>query len=538
MVLFLLLFGLFACSDGEDSGVSGGAATAGMAGMEKLVPEDAAIIVRFSSINKIEGELKRMAVTLDAPLPMNPFSMMAMASGVDMAQVDRSRPMAIAFSFIDENPGPVPTFIMPLKNVQAAIAAIPKSSSATSGDYAGISMIPNYKAGGSSLARGLLRGDLSVRIDLKKIIGMFRESIAANMKMAQAMMEQGQAGAVPGYDPAEMFNMMFGEMQSILDSAETFDMAINSNQGNVDLQVALTALEGRPLAQFAKSESTLIDLARHLPDDFPVAALLKVDLSAWNEMVGSMTEAMVASIPEEEREAFKLQMQRSMECMQGLGDEFLMGARIGVDGPRFVMAARAQNAEEYAAKYAELMCCPDLAEAGWAVSDEGVRDESGWSVRRLSMQLDAEKYARYAQHQNPAVSAYLPEMRSVLDSVFCESGLIIDMAALDGKVLWIVGPDGSLTSDVLNGKKIPDAVKKAIGSTGGRLSFLVNVEMRELMRGIFEFARVMDLDRSWPEIRGGDALSVMLYGATEGRIYRGGMKLPLDGLVEFFKTFN
>jgi|GEM_PF-6884218 len=145
--------------------------------LEELVPSDAAAIVRFSSIEKVQQEFMSLPATVEAPLPCDPISLMIKGAGVDMTEVDPSKPMAVAFSFSKTTQSLAPTYIVPMKNAKAAAANFRLGEATACGHYAVFSSEPGYRAGNSTIAKGLCTGALFIRLDLKKIIAMYRDQI-------------------------------------------------------------------------------------------------------------------------------------------------------------------------------------------------------------------------------------------------------------------------------------------------------------------------------------------------------------------------
>ena len=482
-----------------------------------LVPADAAVVVRVSSLEKLEEIVGQLQSGTGQSMPSNPLMM----SGIDPSQVDRSKPFAIAVTVSAGSPMPMPVYIVPVKDPKAVAAAHQGGGSATRGSYAAVSMNPNYKAGGSSLIGAMRPGDVSVRVDLKSVVSMYRANIDQATGFIGRMAKRTASQNAPGLDAQPIVQDVQAWMKDFLDSAEALDVVMNLDDGMLDFDVAYTALEGSKFGE-ATPVGQLADMAQHLPVDMALVALWKLDLAAWFDTVGKMSAELAAGLPDKERAQLEVQMARSREFVKQLGDEWMVGLDVN-DGFRVVCALQADDANGLVAKYAELMLGDGLA--GAKVVDEGSREVEGVDVRRLRLTLDLEKLKVLNRIDKPmSVDA--------MHKIVGDDGIVLDLAAKGDNFVLVVDGKGELMGEVLAASAVPAGVQQALDHIGGDVRFLMHLDMRAHITGLSK------LSAKAPAVAEGGPLPITIYRTNEGRVYRGGMRVQFAEMAAFLKTLK
>lgn len=533
--LLLLHVLLAACKEKAERDVTAPAGDA--AAIAPLVPKDAAYLLRISSVTELEQILQRLRAELPVPLPPDVLPMLTAAVRLDPAAVRRDQPLFVCASLSD---GDVPaelTLIAPVKDPAALAQAHRMGGSGVAGSYVALSQLKKgYAAGGSSLPAGFPGGDISSRVDLTRVISKYRTDIDEGLRTLEEGLATGARQSLPAFDPSEMAARMAEWVRRLVDSAETLDAVVNHDDGRFDIQVALTAREGSPLAEAASGpRSELVQLGQYLPADMAVTMLLRLDMAGMNDLFLPMLVALMEKRPAEERQAMEGHVRRMNEAAALLTDDWAMALDFGKDGMRVAMVGGARDAPAYLAAYRDLLQTPVLGQMGMAYRDEGKREVAGTTVERMRMTFDVQKYMAFL-----GLDEFGPEaagtMNAAMALMFGEDGLVFELAARERRLFVAAGAGGKLMDAMLQAKKAPAWLEGTASAIGGELGFLVRVEVRRCARGFSELMAKLMPGLPFPAYPDGEDLPVVLYGAIDGRVYRGGLRFDLDELASFFRA--
>ncbi|MHC4133966.1 MAG: hypothetical protein ACYS0K_03160 [Planctomycetota bacterium] len=501
-----------------------------------LVPTDATLLLRISSVEKLEEITNRLRTELPVPLPADVLSLMTAMVGQEPAIVERGRPVFLCASLGEEKDAPPRfTLIAPVKDPGAIAKALPGGGRFVTADYAAFSQQAGYKAGGSPLAAGILDGDISARCDLVRIVSTYRADIEEALRGFEEGFASGARHGLPSFEPAEMTARITDWLRKLVDSAETLDAVVNHKEGLFDLQLALTASETSPLARAAaRTKSELVQLGRCLPPDMPVTMLVRFDVAATNDLFLPLLSALMEKRPAEERQAMEGDVRRMNEAAELLTDDWAMALDFGKDGMRLAMVGGARDAQAYLATYRDMLQTPTLGQMGLAFRSEGSREVAGTTVERMRMTIDAQKYIEFLGMEELGAEA-IGSASAVLALMLGENGLAFELAAQENRVFFAAGPGGELMDSMLAADDPPAWLEGTAAAIGGELGFLVRLEVRGCMRGASEMIARLAPGMPGRAYPGGEDLPVVLYGSVDGRVYRGGMTCNLGELAAFFR---
>lgn len=541
-VLFLVPLLCSACSEKQEPEVT--APPAGIArltpatdaeAVASLVPEDAAYLLRISSVAELQAIVERLRTVWPPPLPPDVLPLMTAAVRLDPGAVERDRPLFVCANLAERDQLARLTLIAPVKDPEALAQAHRMGGSGVAGGYVALSQLEKgYAAGGSPLVTGIQGGDISSRVDLTRVISKYRADIDEGLHTLEEGFAMGARRSLPAFDPSDMSARMVEWVRRLVDSAETLDAVVNHDDGRFDIQVALTARKGSPLAKSASgAKSGLVQLGRYLPPDMAVTMLLRLDVAGMSDLFLPMLVALMEKRPAEERRAMEGHVARMNEAAALLTDDWAMALDFGEGGMRIAMVGGARDAAAYLAAYRELLQTPVLGQMGMAFTSAGRRDVAGTTVERMRMTFDVAKYMAFLGLDEFDAEA-VGGINAAMALMFGEDGLVFELAAQEGR-LFVASGGEKLMDGMLRAERAPAWLEGTAGAIGGQLGFLCRVEVRRCARGFGEMMTKLMPGTPIPAYPDGEELPVVLYGSRDGRVYRGGLTFELDKLAAFFR---
>jgi hypothetical protein len=535
---------VFACSGKEKPavtapaiGIARMAPADDAAAIAPLVPTDAAYLLRISSVEKLQEIVERLRAELPVPLPPDVLALVTASVQLDPAAVQHGRPIFLCANLGQRDARPKLTLIAPVDDPDAIAAAHRGGGSAVAGGYVALSQLAGgYAVGGSRLVPGILDGDISSRCDLTRLVSTYRTDIEDALHAFDEGFAMGVRQGLPALDPTEMTARISDWLRKLVDSAETLDAVLHHADGRFDVQLALTASEGSPLARpAAHGRSELLELGRYLPPGMPVTMLLRLDLAGMNELFLPLLMAPMEKRPAEEREAMEVQVRRANEAARLLTDDWAMALDFGKDGMRAAMVGGARDAKAYLAAYRDLLRTPSLAQIGMEFREQGTREVAGTTVERMRMTFDVQKYCEFLGME-PFDTRALGTLNAALALMFGEDGMAFELAARKNRIFIVTGSGGGLMDRMLTADEAPAWLEGTAAAIGGDLGFLVRLEMRGCTRGISEMMQKLVPGMPARVYPSGKELPVVLYGCVDGRVYRGGMTCDLGEIAAFFRS--
>ena len=201
----------------------------------KMLPRDAVAVVHVSSPAMVMHRVTETAVKFFPPAAMIlGLDPLLSPTGLRARDVDLTGDVAVAIRF-GEN-GFDPTIVIPSKKAEdAAITAAMEAVAV--GDYVALSptVEPKEQSGALPLAAKMLDGDVSVRVDMKKVLAAFGPKL-------WELLDPKRLAALDPTVPASMFEGMapaFAELRKRLEAAVRLDLALSFRDGNLELAAVI-----------------------------------------------------------------------------------------------------------------------------------------------------------------------------------------------------------------------------------------------------------------------------------------------------------
>jgi hypothetical protein len=451
--------------------------------IQELLPKDAQIVVRFSSIEDVDEWFGMMA------MPVGPRSLAAFLPKPPQGVVYR-RDLPLGFGASAPRDGvPSLAVAVPVTDPALFVKAVDGDPARALQRYAGIAQGSSYPEGGCRMWEDLPDRDLFVRADLARLGGMSNPLVASFLASAS-----GVAGMISrflpfGFDAGAAGRDAVSGLGRVFDEGERLDASFDIG-ADFRAEVTYVAKEGSSIAAGAARHAGLADLAAHAEDGWPVLVLAHVD-PAWATGL-----AGIPGLP---------------EGLEGLSGDWMIGGRIDAGGPRGVIVTRAADAKRAAAALADLLLAAPASQSGLVLAQE-TRDEAPF-LCRIRVTADP---ARGANGPPESARAFLGP-----------KGFVIEIAAKDDLLLLALGREAG-AARLLDATKPPKGVADLLTRLGGDVRFLAAIDagvafggLRAMMERIGDENAKEAMDR-FPDF--GSTSRAEIYGVTDGRTWRVGFR--------------
>ncbi|MHC4452891.1 MAG: hypothetical protein ACYS0E_22580 [Planctomycetota bacterium] len=529
----LLLIGLLAACGEEKKPDKPAASNALIESVGALAPADAQIIVQFASADAARDLVAAAGTAAAFPGAQDPLGMLAMSMGINTSNIDRSRAAAVALTLRKDAPAPQAVFILPFADAAAATKSH-TGGKAIRGGYAALTTDAELPKAGSTLAKGLLAGDISIRANCKSIVALYRDVIEQGFAAFDAQMKQAAAQAGTNQpDLTGIFDAYGAAGRNLIFGTDTIDLALRRAKGGaVAIDAVLAATPGGPLDFQDMEASKLASLAKNLPGDLPLAMLMRFDWANYMKLFDSMFDSMVNAAPEAKRPAMREYIQRMNASMEKLGKNFALSIGLGKSGMRAVMAIDSADPAGYIAEYAALVANPVVGDFGMIFTSTGVKEISGAKVSRFRFTMDMEKYLAAAGVDESLPGIDKAGLEKMIAVVLGADGLTLDMVAIEDRVIFVMGGDDAMTGRAITGGDGPVALEGAFARVPGELQLAIACDVRELVRQVS--AMMSAIEGSGLSVAAGDPVPFLLAASVEERKLHAGITLNLGELTELF----
>lgn len=561
---FLMALALVACvtSGGPafaNEALGGGAATMPAAPVDgdlaALVPEGTHMLVLAPSIEGLVAKLRTVVGAFDKDAAEQVSVEMLLEQMPIGPLVDTAKPMAMAVSLPNgpEGPSPDMTFLCAVTDLAQAeeqVKSMGMESMPSSGMFVALRMGPEpamRPAEVPAIARNLAAGDLAVRIDLAGLIALYRDMADGMLAEMDSVMDDMPTAGTPGLDV--MMDGMKKSMKDFLDGAETLDVAMAIDGTTVHWKALLTGKDGSELTKtWSGPAGDGGKMAAGLPADFPLAMLMSFDIQKLYDWIEPMMGTYFDMMPEDARPRMQALWTKAVGLSEYMGDHHAIAYDFGEQGVRAVTVSGLKDAEKFWQGYDALLAGSDYTELMSAFGMEMVvlpmTEVAGIQIRHFRMTFDVEKMMK----SNPSVGEVPPEMvemmQGMFDRMLGKNGLEMHAANVRGKLVTVVGNQALLASvlrRVASGEAATDsAMAQAIRVAGGNPSFLVRVELRALLAGLFGMVREMmppEQAEAIPAMPEGGPIPMLLYASLAGRYAAGGYVMDAGALAELVGYF-
>jgi len=497
-LLFAVLF-FSACGDDAREASRPSAAPADVAA---LVPAGADIVVRIESLDRL-GEVFALAAEFAGkPVPGDPAAQLVGMSGVAPGQFDRTKPCYVAVTMPAGMPMPVPTLIVPVKDPAAVVAAYPGATKESRGSYVALSRMAGLRLGDNGLCDDLPEGDLVLRLDLASLAAKY----GARIEQGLAALESGgpAAGALPMAWMGGLTKSVAEGARDVVESAERLDIVVRANDPEIAVDVAFVAKDGSALATRESAPAKLREFAASVPSDAAMVALFCFDAKAVVDMATTLVEGSVTAPTPEQQKQMEENLAKARASVEGLGREWLVAADVNEDGLRLLASGRVRDATAYVKRWESHAAAVSVP--GMEVTVAGRRKAGDAEVLRLDVVVDPETYAA-GRGRSVAV------LRSELEAFFGGPKVPVEIATRGDRVFATVGQkaERALEAD--------GSLGDALGNIRGSLAFYVALDLPSLARGLAQ--RGLDAPPGGPAY-------VEVFGARDGRTYKGGLRVRAD----------
>ncbi|HVG94343.1 MAG TPA: hypothetical protein VND21_07840, partial [Planctomycetota bacterium] len=369
--------------------------------------------------------------------------------------------------------------------------------------------------------------------------------VQVSKSIPDAGSESGGPGQVTGLESMKpMLEGLTGAMKTFLDSAERLDLGLRLDGGKASFDLRFLAKTGSALDRPKSARGDVAALAASLPADYPVVVLLGGGLREMTEWSMKFSDMTFAAMPEAQRTAFKGLMSRSKEMTDLLGDEMAVAFRMGDAGFEMVEILSAKDPKAYLAKMDEMFRGQGdtLAAMGVTVETLPPSTTAGVDVREWSMAFDFDKLAAMNAETTGQDPAKSEAARKAMQAMFGSGKLRARSAAVGNRVVIAMGGADDLMGKALAAVKAPGkpsaTLASALSAAGARPTFVVSLEMRELVGGVLNLmGKVMpaSADKPPPTMPAGGPVHVMAYGTMEGREYAGTFSADVAAAAQLIK---
>jgi general secretion pathway protein G len=517
---------------------------------ERLVPKDATLLARAESVEGLAAQVERMR-TLIAPTEaaITPAKLLEDLP-LDATKADTKGP--IGFAMVMLPAGQFMTFILKSADPQALVESVelPPGSFQTlvSGPFVGLMMNPpnlcayalNEAPG--RVTTGRLSGLCSVRIDLEKLIQIFRPVIDMGLAQVEQMLDSGAMDSSTPFDMSAFMEVYLDFIRDLRDSAELLDAAVEVRGSKADLRLGLSTLEGSPLAGYAKPEK--VDwrgLARRLDGKAAVQMAASFDSAGLFESILPMYESILnkgfTGGNEESAAAFHAYFARLRQLLPLMGRTYATSVDLGPEGVRVDAYYKSPDPPALLAALRECMADPAFASFGLRIGEAAKRKLGGLEVTQWSYDIDAEKLLSKSPKASlgEAKPEDLAKVKKLMALCIGEKGGRFNGVASEQGFAFVNTWDDAAAASALSrllgsGGSVPPQFERAVSILGSsNPGILLHYDLGRVFHAFAGMFELMDLPMD-PTFGGlaTHELEFTLFGGFEGRHLAGGVTLDLE----------
>ncbi len=530
--------------------------------LSAFVPADAFVWLQLESIDALDGAVRALmdVAEQDAGGMWNIDMLLGQAAmmmpGADPKQIDRKRPMGIAFSLAADNPQgqPLPTFVVPVRDPQRFAATLtPMPGCAppvVENGYVGFSMAPDYglESAPGAFATNMPEAQVVLRVNLARVVPAFRPMIDMGLAQARSGIETMPADEEYAALGSAVASSYLDGAGSFLESAEVFELAFSLADKSLRFDLAVSMQEGSPLASFGSAEPTdFARLASFLNEDSAFSAVAGFDAVQLQERFGGLFESLAELAPAGSAPP---------ESLQTMWDFLsLYGSAVAVDAdfePGNLRAAYYADPQDHDAFFAGF---ENLAQrlgelSQGALALDGPVDTRIDDVRLVQYRLSAGEASTDEAREFQRAMALMSGSGSE-DGAF---GLMVTLAATSDHIATILAAQGdagdaftdlALARLAVAGGAPSGALGEAVESLrNASPAFAYSWDMARLFRQSMELARLSgefegaaEFGAS-PEIPEGLSVPVTSFFGIEGRDWRGGFFVNVEDMMALMNSID
>ena len=428
--------------------------------LAKLVPEGTAVYVQAPSLDRLGAAIKKVVGAFDKEKAQS-FDLDAMIREgglpVSPANIDHGKPLAFCLVLPETQGGePSPAVLLPSANPDALVkevsgAGMPFKTSVESG-YVTLTMAPEAKkgAGPAAIATGLPAGEISARVDVKRLVAHFRPMIDMGLAQLQMAMASMPPEATNGMDVGPMLKLYSDGMRAVVDSGQTLDLALRLDGNRCDIASIFTAQEKSALADYGSKEKTDAKaLARYADASSPVGLVFGTDPSSLAKKLRPLLDAAITAYPEPLRSDFKKAMGSFDDLAANMGSAVCGGGNVSADGLRYSLYMRPKDPK----KLVEIYRTAFQSMPSATLTEPKQESIDGVPVTRMRLQIDpkafADAFAKQKTAAKPGAKDPSAEMQKLLEKMYGKDGLQFCVGTKGDTTAVVIGGDDAYLKSAL-----------------------------------------------------------------------------------------
>jgi hypothetical protein len=509
----------------------------------KLIAADSVVVARINRIGDLIENTKAVAESFQPGagkfVDLSPLFMM---SGLKAEDVDMAGSPVFALNMTEK--GPVQSFIVPVKNADAA-AGSTRLPSSVSGGYLGLGIGRKPVSGESTpdIARNLPVADCAIRVDLQALVSQFRPMIEPYLDPeALAAMDPSIKKDSAGF---AVLGMMGNGTKQLLDDAKQLDIVVSLTGGALEMDFAFKLGGDRSTLSTGRA----LNLAEMLPmSDASVYMITDFDWTVLMDAFMPMYDKMAEALPEEQGKAFMKLMHSANELYAGMKGPGVFAMSFATDGIQSMGLLENDDPAAYLKRYMSYM------------------DEYSGMVQSLPAEFKVVEFKGGPQKKIDGVDFYTATMRfdwtsamkangglelppgqsaamtTITDGILGKDGMSFYQGAHEDLVLMTMGQGENSAASLLGSLKKGQRHKSAVVEHAkARLhahpSYFFGADLRLLMQQLRPLMKNI-APMPIPEVPAGDPIIVWMSVAVTKHGYRLQSHVDLAGIAELVKAMT
>jgi hypothetical protein len=247
-------------------------------------------------------------------------------------------------------------------------------------------------------------------------------------------------------------------------------------------------------------------------------------------------------MPEDQRAKFQAYMDETTEMSKLIGPNMAIGIAMGDQGMELVEVIDSKDAATYVQRVDKLFADGMLSGIAGIDGKKGaVTKVAGVDVHTYELTFDLEAMMKMQGQTGDVPPKMLEQMSGMMKMFFGGDAMKMHLASVDNKLLMTMGGEARMAAAIESvrqgGGKASAAIQSGLEKTGGKPTFLLNVDVRLLLQQIMPMIAEMT-EKEMPTVPEGGALPIMVWGKHDGRVYGGGLKVDVGGIVQLVESMD
>jgi hypothetical protein len=529
----------------------------------RLVPADAVLVVRLTSVEELLPAVERMRAALaPAAKSWTPHDLLAALDiPASASLIDPKAPLGFALAVSPERRVATPAFILGSPDPEALVASLGppwRERAKVAGGYVGVALAGNYATGegAAALLEGLPSGLLVARVDIQGLIEAYRPLIDLGLMQGESMLATPQG---PGpLDVRNFMQSLFELALDFLDSAMRLDVALDVRGSRAKLAASLLTREGSALACWGRSEDVDFEfLARRLDPDAAIQFLSTFNTSGYASQVLDVYRAILdfglasGKVTARLHEAGAAALEVLKEVQGDLGPTALSSFDIGNTGVRGSFQYASPSPQVLVERLDGLFRLPALDRVGILPGQAQPVEIAGVKVLRRVASFDLDAFANALPEAARPPEEQLLEVQECLDRLLPQ-GLQIALGATkpasggaSGWAVCVAGGDEAYLRTTLerlsstSATPDPGFAPALAALKGANPGAIFRYDIPRVLAGM-EWATAalhpQEQGLNLAERLKGMSCRLTGWAGIDGRLWKAGLSVDLDDLARFARA--